>query len=241
MKGTLKAVDLEKKFGSKKAVDKVSVEVEKGEIVGLLGPNGAGKTTTFSMISGLFPGDGGRVFLHGEDITEYPMYIRARKGMGLLPQEPSSFRKLTVEENLMAVMEALVPGALARRERVARTIEEFGLSKVARSMACSLSGGERRRLEIARAMIMAPEFLLLDEPFTGIDPLAVQDLQGMIEGLRSRGIGIMLTDHSVRATLHITDRAYILDKGMVLEEGPPDKIVASEAVRKSYLGDKFRL
>lgn len=241
MKGTLKAVDLEKRFGSKKAVDKVSVKVEKGEIVGLLGPNGAGKTTTFSMISGLFPGDSGRVFLHGEDITEYPMYIRARKGMGLLPQEPSSFRKLTVEENLMAVMEALVPGALARRDRVARTIEEFGLRKVARSMACSLSGGERRRLEIARAMIVAPEFLLLDEPFTGIDPLAVQDLQGMIEGLRSRGIGIMLTDHSVRATLHITDRAYILDKGMVLEEGPPDKIVASEAVRKSYLGDKFRL
>ena len=241
MKGSLKGVDLEKSYGIKKVVDKVTIEVGRGEIVGLLGPNGAGKTTTFSMIMGLIPQDGGRVSLNGEDITALPMYLRARRGLCLLPQEPSSFRKLAVEDNLRAVLE-MRPGAAAGKQAVvAETLAEFGLEKVARSRALTLSGGERRRLEIARAMIMAPEFILLDEPFTGIDPLAILDLQGIIRGLRDRGIGVLLTDHAVRETLKITDRAYILDGGRVLMEGAPADIVASADVRKSYLGEEFRL
>ena len=241
MKGSLKGADLEKSYGTKKVVDRVTIEVGRGEIVGLLGPNGAGKTTTFSMIMGLVPRDGGRVFLNGEDITDLPMYLRARRGLCLLPQEPSSFRKLAVEDNLRAVLEMRPGSGADKRAQVAGTLAEFGLEKVARSLALSLSGGERRRLEIARAMIMDPEFILLDEPFTGIDPLAVLDLQGIIRGLRGRGIGVLLTDHSVRETLKITDRAYILDGGRVLMEGVPAAIVASADVRKSYLGDEFRL
>jgi lipopolysaccharide export system ATP-binding protein len=241
MKGSLKAVDLEKSFGLKKVVDKVTIEVREGEIVGLLGPNGAGKTTTFSMILGLVPEDGGRVYLRGEDITNLPMYLRARKGLCLLPQEPSAFRKLAVEDNLLAVLETR-PGAGASRKAVlAETLSEFRLEKLARSRALTLSGGERRRLEIARAMIMNPDYILLDEPFTGIDPLAILDLQEIIKNLRGRGIGVLLTDHAVRETLKITDRAYILDGGRVLMEGTPEEIVASEDVRKSYLGDQFRL
>jgi lipopolysaccharide export system ATP-binding protein len=241
MKGSLKAVDLEKSFGIKKVVDRVTIEVGAGEIVGLLGPNGAGKTTTFSIIVGLLPGDGGRVYLGGEDITGLPMYLRARKGLCLLPQEPSSFRKLAVEDNLLAVLETRPGDAAARRAVLAETLVEFGLEKVARSRALTLSGGERRRLEIARAMITNPDFLLLDEPFTGIDPLAVLDLQDIIRRLRARGIGVLLTDHAVREALKITDRAYILDGGRVLKEGTPDEIVSSADVRKSYLGDEFRL
>ncbi len=241
MKGSLKGVDLEKSYGIKKVVDKVTIGVERGEVVGLLGPNGAGKTTTFSMIMGLVPQDGGRVSLNGEDITGLPMYLRARRGLCLLPQEPSSFRKLAVEDNLRAVLE-MRPGAAAeKRALVAETLAEFGLEKMARSRALTLSGGERRRLEIARAMIMDPEFILLDEPFTGIDPLAILDLQAIIRRLRERGIGVLLTDHSVRETLKITDRAYILDRGRVLLEGAPAEIVASADVRKSYLGEEFRL
>jgi lipopolysaccharide export system ATP-binding protein len=241
MKGSLKGVDLEKSYGTKKVVDKVTIEVERGAIVGLLGPNGAGKTTTFSMIMGLIAQDGGRVSLNGEDITGLPMYLRARRGLCLLPQEPSSFRKLAVEDNLRAVLE-MRPGAAAeKRALVAETLGEFGLEKVARSRALALSGGERRRLEIARAMIMDPEFILLDEPFTGIDPLAILDLQKIIRRLRERGIGVLLTDHSVRETLKITDRTYILDGGRVLMEGTPADIVASADVRKSYLGEEFRL
>ena len=241
MKDSLKGIDLEKSYGIKKVVDKVTVEVRRGEIVGLLGPNGAGKTTTFSMIMGLVPQDGGRVSLNGEDITGLPMYLRARRGLCLLPQEPSSFRKLAVEDNLRAVLE-MRPGAAAKKQAlVAETLAEFGLEKVARSRALTLSGGERRRLEIARAMIMSPEFILLDEPFTGIDPLAILDLQTIIRGLRDRGIGVLLTDHSVRETLKITDRAYILDGGRILMEGTPADIVASADVRKSYLGEEFRL
>ncbi len=241
MKGSLKGIDLEKSYGTKKVVDKVTIEVERGEIVGLLGPNGAGKTTTFSMIMGLVPGDGGRVSLNGEDISGLPMYLRARRGLCLLPQEPSSFRKLAVEDNLRAVLE-MRPGAAAeKRALLAGTLAEFGLEKVARSRALTLSGGERRRLEIARAMIMDPEFILLDEPFTGIDPLAILDLQSIIRRLRERGIGVLLTDHSVRETLKITDRAYILDGGRVLMQGAPADIVASADVRKSYLGEEFRL
>jgi lipopolysaccharide export system ATP-binding protein len=241
MKDSLKAVDLEKSFGIKKVVDKVTIEVGRGEIVGLLGPNGAGKTTTFSMMLGLVPQDGGRVFLRGEDITDLPMYLRARKGLCLLPQEPSSFRKLTVEDNLLAVLETR-PGAEAwKNARLAEALADYGLTKLARSRALTLSGGERRRLEIARAMIMDPDFLLLDEPFTGIDPLAVLDLQKIIRDLRERGVGVLLTDHAVRETLKITDRTYILEGGRVLKEGTPAEIVASEDVRKSYLGDDFRL
>ena len=241
MKGSLKAVDLEKKYGRKIVVDKVTIEVGQGEIVGLLGPNGAGKTTTFSMMLGLVPQDGGRVFLREEDITDLPMYMRARKGLCLLPQEPSSFRKLTVEENLLAVLETRPGGRAAAGVRLAEMLADFGLEKLARARALTLSGGERRRLEIARAMIIEPDFLLLDEPFTGIDPLAVLDLQKIIRSLRDRGVGVLLTDHSVREALKITDRAYILEGGRVLKEGAPADIVASEDVRKSYLGDEFRL
>ncbi len=241
MKGSLKAVDLEKKYGRKIVVDKVTIEVGQGEIVGLLGPNGAGKTTTFSMMLGLVPQDGGRVFLREEDITDLPMYMRARKGLCLLPQEPSSFRKLTVEENLLAVLETRPGGRAAAGIRLAEMLADFGLEKLARARALTLSGGERRRLEIARAMIIEPDFLLLDEPFTGIDPLAVLDLQKIIRSLRDRGVGVLLTDHSVREALKITDRAYILEGGRVLKEGAPADIVASEDVRKSYLGEEFRL
>ncbi len=240
MKGSLRAVDLEKSYGRKKVVDKVSVRVEEGEIVGLLGPNGAGKTTTFSMVLGLVPQDGGRVFLRDEDITDQPMYLRARKGLILLPQEPSAFRKLTVAENLLAVLETR-PSAGSRAARVACVLEEFGLDRLAGARALTLSGGERRRLEIARAMVMDPEFVLLDEPFTGIDPLSVRDLQAVIRGLRAKGIGVLVTDHAVREALEITDRAYILDGGRILKEGTPAEIVASEDVRKSYLGQEFRL
>jgi len=241
MKGSLRAVDLEKSYGRKKVVDKVSVRVEEGEIVGLLGPNGAGKTTTFSMILGLVPQDGGRVFLRDEDITDQPMYLRARRGLVLLPQEPSAFRKMTVAENLLAVLETRLPGAGARAARVAAVLEEFGLEKLAGALALTLSGGERRRLEIARAMVMDPEFVLLDEPFTGIDPLSVHDLQDVIRTLRAKGLGVLLTDHAVREALEITDRAYILEGGRIFKEGTPAEIVASEDVRKSYLGREFRL
>ncbi len=241
MKGSLRAVDLDKSYGRKKVVEKVSVRVEEGEIVGLLGPNGAGKTTTFSMILGLVPQDGGRVFLRDEDITEQPMYLRARRGLVLLPQEPSAFRKMTVAENLLAVLETRPTPAGSRAARVSAALEEFGLEKLAGALALTLSGGERRRLEIARAMVMDPEFILLDEPFTGIDPLSVRDLQGIIRGLRGKGLGVLITDHAVREALEITDRAYILERGRILMEGTPAEIVASDEVRKSYLGEEFRL
>jgi len=241
MKGSLRAVDLEKSYGRKKVVDGVSIRVEEGEIVGLLGPNGAGKTTTFSMILGLVPLDRGRVFLGDEDITGRPMYLRARKGLVLLPQEPSAFRKMTVIENLLAVLETRMAGAAARTARASAALEEFGLEKLAGAKALTLSGGERRRLEIARAMVMDPDFVLLDEPFTGIDPLSVRDLQAIIRRLRGKGLGVLLTDHAVRETLAITDRAYILEGGRVLAEGRPGEIVSSGEVRKRYLGDEFRL
>ncbi len=241
MNCSLRAVDLEKSYGRKKVVDRVSIRVEGGEIVGLLGPNGAGKTTTFSMILGLIPRDSGRVFLGTEDITDQPMYLRARRGLIRLPQEPSAFRKLTVAENLMAVLETRSGSAGSRAARVAAVLEEFGLEKLAGALALTLSGGERRRLEIARAMVMDPEFVLLDEPFTGIDPLSVKDLQSVIRTLRGKGLGVLLTDHAVREALEITDRAYILEGGRILKEGTPAEIVASEEVRESYLGREFRL
>ncbi|MBM3305441.1 MAG: LPS export ABC transporter ATP-binding protein [Candidatus Aminicenantes bacterium] len=237
----MKAVDLKKSYGTKKAVDGVSIEVGEGEVVGLLGPNGAGKTTTFSMILGLVPQDAGRVLIRDEDITDWPMYKRARKGLVLLPQEPSSFRKLSVEANLRAVLETRPRGGASKAVRPADILAEFGLEHLAGAKALTLSGGERRRLEIARAMVMDPDFLLLDEPFTGVDPLSVRDLQAIIRRLKDRGLGILLTDHSVREALETTDRAYILEGGRILKEGTPADIIASADVRKSYLGDEFRL
>lgn len=237
----MKAVSLNKSYGKKKVVDSVSIEVRRGEVVGLLGPNGAGKTTTFSMILGLVPQDSGRIYLYDEDITGLPMYLRARKGLCLLPQEPSSFRRLSVEENLLAIMETMRDARPRHNGTVLMTLKEYGLEKLSGAKAYTLSGGERRRLEIARAMITDPQFILLDEPFTGIDPLAILDLQEILRKLKKRGLGLLLTDHSVREALKITDRAYIIDKGMISKEGTPEEIVASEDVRKNYLGMDFRL
>jgi len=237
----LRAVNLEKSYRLKQVVVGVSVEVRSGEVVGLLGPNGAGKTTTFSLILGLVPQDGGRIYLDGEDITGYPMYLRAQKGICLLPQEASAFRKLTVEENLLAIMETRPGGMAQAHSLLLKTLKDFGLERVAKSKAVTLSGGERRRLEIARAMMTQPRFMLLDEPFTGIDPLAIQDLQRIIRSLKEAGLGLLITDHSVRETLKITDRAYIIDKGTILCEGTPSDIVCSAEVRKSYLGENFTL
>lgn len=241
MKDYLEAIKLEKAYRKKKVVKGISLSVSRGEIVGLLGPNGAGKTTTFSLILGLIPQDSGQVFLDGEDITGFPMYIRARKGLCLLPQEPSSFRKLSVEDNLYSVVET------SRRDHsngdgdVQRVLGEFGLQDLAKAKAYTLSGGERRRLEIARAMLTTPRFILLDEPFTGIDPLTILDLQDIILSLKERGIGILITDHNVREALKITDRAYIIDGGKILKEGAPQELVFSEEVKKSYLGEDFSL
>jgi lipopolysaccharide export system ATP-binding protein len=237
----LETKNLEKSYHDKKVVDDVSIKVNRGEIVGLLGPNGAGKTTTFSLILGLIPQDKGQVFLDKEDITNLPMYTRSRQGICLLPQEPSVFRKLSVEDNLCAIKEALRDSASIFDQDLIDMLEEFGLEKVAKAKAYTLSGGERRRLEIARALITHPSFMLLDEPFTGIDPLAVSDLQNLILSLKNKKIGLLITDHSVRETLRITDRAYIIDKGKILMEGSPESLVSSSAVKERYLGDDFHL
>jgi lipopolysaccharide export system ATP-binding protein len=241
MKDSLEAIKLEKSYQKKKVVDSVSLSVKKGEVVGLLGPNGAGKTTTFSLILGLIPKDSGRIYLDEEDITDLPMYARARKGLCLLPQEASAFRRLSVEDNLLSIMETKRNVQSKGNSDLAGILEEFGLDKLRKAKAYTLSGGERRRLEIARALITTPEFILLDEPFTGIDPLAILDLQEIILGLKNRRIGILLTDHSVREALKITDRAYIIDKGRILMEGTPQELVFSEEVKKSYLGEDFHL
>jgi len=241
MKSHLRAVGLEKSYGRKKVLNGVSVGVSRGEVVGLLGPNGAGKTTTFSLLVGLIPQDEGRIFLDDEDITGMPMYLRAQKGICLLPQDPSVFRRLSTEANLLAIMEVAADQNGWSREEAAGLLNEFGLEKVAKSRAVMLSGGERRRLEIARAMVTKPEFILLDEPFTGIDPLATRDLQEIILSLKERGLGLVVTDHNVRDTLKITDRAYIIDKGEILMEGTPRDLVVSETVRDHYLGENFRL
>ena len=241
MKDSLEAIKLEKSYHKKKVVDNVSLSVKKGEVVGLLGPNGAGKTTTFSLILGLIPKDSGRIYLDEEDITDLPMYARARKGLCLLPQEASAFRRLSVEDNLLSIMETKRNVQSKGNSDLAGILEEFGLDKLRKAKAYTLSGGERRRLEIARALITTPEFILLDEPFTGIDPLAILDLQEIILGLKNRRIGILLTDHSVREALKITDRAYIIDKGRILMEGTPQELVFSEEVKKSYLGEDFHL
>jgi lipopolysaccharide export system ATP-binding protein len=237
MKSSLKASHLSKSYRGKKVVDDVSLEIRRGEIVGLLGPNGAGKTTTFSMILGLVPRDEGRIFLDDAEISDDPMYLRARKGICLLPQEPSSFRRLTVEDNLLAA----VRPSPRRRKDAEEKLEEYGLTALARAKAYTLSGGERRRLEIARAMMSHPDFVLLDEPFTGIDPIAIQDLQRIVRTMKDDGLGVLITDHNVRDTLRIVDRAAIIDKGRIVEEGPPAAVVASPDVRRRYLGEDFRL
>jgi len=241
MEDHLEAIGLEKNYHKKKVVDNVSVRVQKGEVVGLLGPNGAGKTTTFSLILGLVPQDGGRVFLDGEEITSLPMYVRARKGLCLLPQEPSAFRRLSVGDNLRAIIEMMGTGSSLKYGDLKEVLSEFGLDKLMGAKAFTLSGGERRRLEIARALITDPEYILLDEPFTGIDPLAIIDLQDIIQSLKKRQLGLLITDHSVRETLEITDRAYIIDKGRILMEGTPRELISSDDVKKTYLGEDFGL
>jgi len=237
----LVALDLMKWFKHRKVVDKVSLDIQRGEVVGLLGPNGAGKTTSFYMMVGLFPSDGGRIFLEGQEITALPMYQRCRLGVGYLPQESSVFRKLTVEENLLAILETLDLSASERRERAAELLAELGLTALAPYAAYTLSGGERRRLEITRALVTSPQYLLLDEPFTGIDPIAIGDIQEIVGRLREKGIGILITDHNVRETLRITDRAYIMYDGKILVAGTASEIAANPIAREIYLGEKFSL
>jgi len=237
----LVAQGLEKWFRRRKAVDTVSLDIQRGEVVGLLGPNGAGKTTSFYMMVGLLPADRGRIFLEGEEITKLPMYQRCRRGVGYLPQESSVFRKLTVEENILAILETQDLSRSERRERLDSLLGELGLTDLAPYPAYTLSGGERRRLEITRALVTGPRYLLLDEPFTGIDPIAIGDIQEIVARLRDRGIGILITDHNVRETLAITDRAYILYEGKVLVAGTASEIAADPTAREIYLGEKFSL
>jgi lipopolysaccharide export system ATP-binding protein len=237
----LEARALTKVYGGRKVVSGVDLEIRPGEVVGLLGPNGAGKTTTFYMIVGLIKPDGGRIFLDSEEITRDPMFVRARKGINYLPQEPSVFRKLTVEENILAILETLDIEGEERKNRLKQLLGELDLTDLARSNAYSLSGGERRRVEITRALVTSPRFILLDEPFAGIDPLAVADIQKIIQKLKSKGIGVVISDHNVRETLSVCDRAYILNEGTVLIEGLPEMIAESKIARKFYLGDDFRL
>lgn len=232
---------LTKSYGRRMVVRHVDMEVRRGEVVGLLGPNGAGKTTTFYMVVGLARPDSGAVFLGREDITSLPMYQRARAGIGYLPQEASVFRKLTAEENVLAIFETLGLPPSEQRARTKALLSELGILSMARQPAYTLSGGERRRLEIGRALATSPGFILLDEPFAGIDPIAVCDLQGIIANLRARGIGVLITDHNVRETLKITDRAYILREGQVFRAGTPDELASDEEVRRVYLGEDFRL
>jgi lipopolysaccharide export system ATP-binding protein len=237
----LSTVGLTKSFKGRKVVSDVNLRIAQGEVVGLLGPNGAGKTTTFYIIVGLTDPDAGQVLLDGVDITHLPMYLRARNGISYLPQEPSIFRKLTVEENLMAVLETLPLSAHQRRERVEELVEELGLQQVRRSAGYLLSGGERRRVEIARSLVISPAFMLLDEPFSGIDPLTVLDIQKIIVQLKESGIGVLVTDHNVRETLRVTDRAYIINNGQIFRAGTPEELGNDAEVKKIYLGDSFRL
>jgi lipopolysaccharide export system ATP-binding protein len=239
--GVLKASCLSKSYRGRKVVDEVSLELRRGEIVGLLGPNGAGKTTTFYIIVGLIAPEGGCVHLGEEEITNLPMYQKARSGISYLPQEASVFRKLTVLENLWSIAETLDVSAARREELTLGLLKEFGIDHLGNQGAYTLSGGERRRLEIARALVLTPQFILLDEPFAGIDPLAVLDIQRIVGGLKSRGIGVLITDHNVRETLNITDRAYIINEGKILREGSPEQLTTDDEVRKVYLGENFRL
>jgi len=231
---------LVKRYSGRAVVDDVSLTVNQGEIVGLLGRNGAGKTTSFRMVIGMVTPNAGRVIFDGVDVTRMPMYKRARRGMGYLSQEPSIFQRLSVRDNLLAILETMPMAPMARKEHCEHLIEQFGLTHVTRQLAKTLSGGERRKLEIARALVTNPTMILLDEPFSGVDPIAVQDLQQEIRHLRDRGISILLTDHNVRETLTVTDRTYIIDNGKVLREGRPNDLISDDLVRRTYLGETFR-
>ena len=237
----LQAVNLVKEYKSRKVVDTVSLEVKENEIVGLLGPNGAGKTTTFHILVGLINAKKGKVYLDDKEITKLPMYLRARKGIGYLPQETSVFRGLTVEENILAILETLPVTKKQREEKLEFLLEELGIKHLRHQNAYSLSGGERRRCEIARTLVSNPHFLLLDEPFVGIDPITVAEIQSIIAHLKNKGLGILVTDHNVRETLEIIDRAYIMYEGKILLQGTAKELLSSEEVRKVYLGEKFRL
>jgi lipopolysaccharide export system ATP-binding protein len=237
----LEAKGIEKGYKGRPVVKQVDLAVDRGEIVGLLGPNGAGNTTTFYTVVGLVKADGGEIVFDGTDITQAPVYQRARLGIGYLAQEPSVFRKLTVEQNVGAILETLDMDADARKARTAELLADLGLSKVAKQKAYTLSGGERRKLEIARSLVRDPKLLMLDEPFSGVDPLAVNDIQEIVKGLRDRGLGLLITDHNVRETLAVVDRAYLLYEGKVLREGPSDFLINDEMSRKLYLGEKFKL
>jgi lipopolysaccharide export system ATP-binding protein len=239
--GTLHTDGLVKIYQRRRVVNEVTIQIRQGEIVGLLGPNGAGKTTTFYMLVGLIPPDKGRIFLSEMNITELPMYIRAKKGISYLPQEASIFRRMTVEENILAIMETLNISAQERNKRTDQILGELNLDLVRKNKGYQLSGGERRRVEVARALVLSPSFILLDEPFAGIDPLAVSDLQKIIKMLREKGIGILITDHNVRETLKITDRAYIITEGVIFRSGTPLQLANDAQVRDKYLGKEFQL
>jgi lipopolysaccharide export system ATP-binding protein len=238
---TLRTEGLTKTYSGRTVVRSVNLDVSSGEVVGLLGPNGAGKTTTFGMVVGLTGPDAGRVLLDDQDVTSDPMYIRARKGIGYLPQEPSIFRGLTVEGNILAILETLPLRAAERQKRLAGLLAELNLTPLARAKAYTLSGGERRRVEITRALVNQPKIMLLDEPFAGIDPIAVTDIQKIIHHLRDRGIGVLVTDHNVRETLRITDRAYIVHDGVIFRSGTPASLAEDQEVKRIYLGHDFRL
>ena len=238
---TLSIQELVKAYRHRRVVDGVSIKVESGEVIGLLGPNGAGKTTTFYMTVGMIKPEGGQVFLSNENITDDPMHLRARKGVGYLPQEASIFRKLTVKQNIMAILETLPMTKPEQEDRASKLLDELGIKHLSDQKASHLSGGERRRLEISRSLATNPSFILLDEPFAGIDPLAVIDIKNIISHLKSRGIGVLVSDHNVRETLGVCDAAYILNEGHVIECGSPEKIASSEAARRCYLGDEFCL
>ena len=237
----LRATDLQKIYGKRTVVKKASIYVRQGEIVGLLGPNGAGKTTTFYMITGMIKPNAGKIELDNENITRMPMYRRARRGISYLPQEASIFRKLTVEENLIAIMQAIGIPRNERKDRCAKLLDELSIAHIAKSIGYNLSGGERRRTEIARTLVTNPRFILLDEPFAGVDPIAVEDIQNIVHGLKGRGIGVLITDHNVHETLSITDRAYLLFEGKILKEGTSDFLADDPEAKKLYLGEKFKL
>ena len=238
---TLSLENLVKIYNGKQVVNSVNMKIKNSRVVGLLGPNGAGKTTTFYMTIGMIKPDKGHVFLDDEDITTYPMYLRARRGVGYLPQETSVFKKLTVKQNIMAILETLSISKLEQEERADMLLDELGIKHLMNQKANLLSGGERRRLEITRALATNPSFILLDEPFAGIDPLAVIDIKNIIEHLKNRGIGVLISDHNVRETLEACDKAYILNDGKIIESGSPEKIVSSKTARRIYLGDEFKL
>lgn len=237
----LKTNDLTKSYGGRRVVDNIEIHIQKGEVVGLLGPNGAGKTTTFYMVVGLIAPDKGSIIFDNRDITKLPMHQRARRGIGYLSQEPSIFQKLTVEENIMAILQTQSLPKPERRKRLNELLDELNISYLAKSKAYLLSGGERRRLEITRALVTNPAFILLDEPFSGVDPIAVADVQQIIANLKSRGLGILLTDHNVRETLSITDRSYIMAEGKILISGTADELINDPQARKIYLGEKFKM